>query len=162
MARKKKYYDLDKAMGGDSIYKSAVITVVLVLVFVGLFYLFAVYITNKPEKIRIPEESISYEQITAGSTFNMSDEEYVVLFYSRENNSDITSKISNYKSSKKINVYYVDLDDAINNPVKSDTSNKSATKASELKVINPTLIKIKNGKIAEYIEGQSNVVNYIS
>ena len=162
MARNKKYYDLDKAMGGDSLYKSVIITVVVVLLFVGLFYLFAVYITNKPEKTKIPEETISYEQITAGSTFNMSDEEYVVLFYSRENNSEITSKISSYKTNKKINVYYVDLDDAINNSVKSDTSNKSATKASELKVVNPTLIKINNGKIVEYVEGQSNVVNYIS
>ena len=162
MARKKKYYDLDKSIGGDSMYKSTILTVVVVLIFIGLFYLFAVYITNKPEKIKIPEESISYEQITAGSTFNMSDNEYVVLFYSRENNSDISSRISNYKVKNNINVYYVDLDDAINNSVKSTTSNKLATKASELKVINPTLIKIKNGKIVEYIEGQSNVVNYIS
>ena len=162
MARKKKYYDLDKAMGGDSLYKSVIITVVVVLLFVGLFYLFAVYITNKPEKIKIPDESISYEQITAGSTFNMSDDEYVVLFYSRENNSEITSKISNYKVKNNTSVYYVDLDDAINNSVKSDSSNKTATKASELKVVNPTLIKINNGKIVEYVEGQNNVVNYIS
>lgn len=162
MARKKKYYDLDKAIGGESTYKSAIITIVVVLVVIALFYLFAVYITNKPQKINIPEESISYEQITAGSTFNMSDEEYIVLFYSRENNADITSNISNYKSLNKIGVYYVDLDDAINNSVISSQSNKNATKASELKVTNPTIIRIKDGKIIDYIEGQDNVVNYIS
>ena len=161
MARDKKYYNLDKAMGGNS-YKSAIMTIVIVFVVIGLFYLFAVYITNKPQKIYIPEEAISYEQITAGSTFNMSDEEYVVLFYSRENNTDITSRISNYKASKKIGVYYVDLDDGINKSVVSDKSNKEATKASELKITNPTIIKIKNGKIVDYVEGQNNVVNYIS
>ena len=161
MARKKKYYDLDKAVSGGS-YKSVIMTIILVLVIVGLFYLFAVYITNKPQTINIPEENISYEQITAGSTFNRSDFEYIVLFYSRENNADITSKISNYKVKNNIEVYYVDLDDAINNSVISETSNKEATKASELKVTNPTLIRIKKGKIVDYIEGQNNVVNYIS
>lgn len=162
MARNNKYYNLDKAVSGDSNYKSAIITIIVVLVVIGLFYLFAVYITNKPQKINVPEESISYEQITAGSTFNMSDDEYIVLFYSRENNSEITEKISSYKSRNKIGVYYVDLDDAINNTVVSDKSNKNATKASELKVTNPTIIRIKNGKITNYIEGQKDVVNYIS
>ena len=161
MARKKNYYDLDKAVSGGS-YKSVIMTIILVIVIVGLFYLFAVYITNKPQKINIPEESISYEQITAGSTFNRSDFEYIVLFYSRENNADITSKISNYKVKNNIEVYYVDLDDAINNSVISETSNKEATKASELKVTNPTLIRIKKGEIVDYVEGQNNVVNYIS
>ena len=162
MARDKKYYNLDKAVSGDSNYKSAIITIIVVLVVIGLFYLFAVYITSKPQKIYVPEESISYEQITAGSTFNMGDNEYIVLFYSRENNAEITEKISGYKVKNNINVYYVDLDDAINNSVKSTTSNKEATKASELKVTNPTIIRIKNGKINNYIEGQKNVVNYLS
>jgi hypothetical protein len=162
MARNKKYYNLDKAISGDSNYKSAIITIVVVLLVIGLFYLFAVYITSKPQKIYVPEESISYEQITAGSTFNMSDSEYIVLFYSRENNTEITDKISNYKTRNNIGVYYVDLDDAINNTVISNTSNKEATKASELKVTNPTIIRIKNGKITDYVEGQNNVVNYIS
>ena len=161
MARNKNSINLDKAIGGSS-YKSAIMTIVIVLVVIGVFYLFAVYITNKPQKIYIPEESISYEQITAGSTFNMSDYEYIVLFYSRENNAEITEKISGYKVKNNINVYYVDLDDAINNSVKSTTSNKEATKASELKVTNPTIIRIKNGKINNYIEGQKNVVNYLS
>ena len=53
--------------------------------------------------------------------------------------------------------------DAINASVTSkDSSNPNATKASELKVKNPTLIEISNGSISQYIEGEEKVIDYLS
>ena len=155
-------YNIDSIDGNN--YKSIIITAVVVLVIAVLFYLLSVYITNKPDKVRIAEGSISYEQISAGSTFSMSDKEYLVIFYNRDNGGDITTAVSNYKSKDKaLPIYYVDYNDAINASVTSkDSSNPKATKASELKVKNPTLIEISNGSISQYIEGEEKVIDYLS
>ena len=45
--------------------------------------------------------------------------------------------------------------------VLDDVGNKNATKASELKVTNPTLIKIEDKEITEYIEGKDNILEYL-
>lgn len=155
-------YNIDSIDGNS--YKNIIVTVIVVLVIAVLFYLLTVYITNKPDKVRIAEGSISYEQISAGSTFNMSDKKYLVIFYNRDNSGDITTAVSNYKSKDKaLPIYYVDYNDAINASVTSkDSSNPKATKASELKVKNPTLIEISNGSISQYIEGEEKVIDYLS
>ena len=155
-------YNIDSIEGNN--YKNIIITAVVVLVIAALFYLLSVYITNKPDKVRIAEGSISYEQISAGSTFSMSDKKYLVIFYNRDNSGDITTAVSNYKSKDKaLPIYYVDYNDAINASVTSkDSSNPNATKASELKVKDPTLIEISNGSISQYIEGEEKVIDYLS
>ena len=155
-------YNIDSIDGNS--YKNIIVTVIVVLVIAVLFYLLTVYITNKPDKVRIAEGSISYEQISAGSTFNMSDKKYLVIFYNRDNSGDITTAVSNYKSKDKaLPIYYVDYNDAIKASVTSkDSSNPKATKASELKVKNPTFIEISNGSISQYIEGEEKVIDYLS
>ena len=155
-------YNIDSIDGNN--YKNIIITAVVVLVIAALFYLLSVYIINKPDKVRIVEGSISYEQISAGSTFSMSDKKYLVIFYNRDKGGDITTAVSNYKSKDKaLPIYYVDYNDAINASVTSkDSSNPKATKASELKVKDPTLIEISNGSISQYIEGEEKVIDYLS
>lgn len=155
-------YNIDSIDGNS--YKNIIVTVIVVLVIAVLFYLLTIYIINKPDKVRVTEGSISYEQISAGSTFSMSDKKYLVIFYNRDNSGDITTAVSNYKSKDKaLPIYYVDYNDAINASVTSkDSSNPKATKASELKVKNPTLIEISNGSISQYIEGEEKVIDYLS
>ena len=155
-------YNIDSIDGNS--YKNIIVTVIVVLVIAVLFYLLTIYIINKPDKVRVTEGSISYEQISAGSTFSMSDKNYLVIFYNRDNSGDITTAVSNYKSKDKaLPIYYVDYNDAINASVTSkDSSNPKATKASELKVKNPTLIEISNGSISQYIEGEEKVIDYLS
>ena len=155
-------YNIDSIDGNS--YKNIIVTVIVVLVIAVLFYLLTIYIINKPDKVRVTEGSISYEQISAGSTFSMSDKNYLVIFYNRDNSGDITTAVSNYKSKDKaLPIYYVDYNDAINASVTSkDSSNPKATKASELKVKDPTLIEISNGSISQYIEGEEKVIDYLS
>ena len=155
-------YNIESIDGNN--YKSITITIVVVLAIAVLFYLLSVYITNKPDKVRITEGTISYEQISAGSTFTMSDKKYLVIFYNRDNGGDITTALSKYKSKdESLPIYYVDYNDAINGSIVSkDSSNPNATNASELKVKNPTLIEISNGSISQYIEGEDKIIDYLS
>jgi len=155
-------YNIESIDGNN--YKSIIVTIVVVLVIAVLFYLLSVYIINKPDKVRVTEGTISYEQISAGSTFTMSDKKYLVIFYNRDNGGDITTALSNYKSKdESLPIYYVDYNDAINGSVVSkDSSNPNATNASELKVKNPTLIEISNGSISQYIEGEDKIIDYLS
>ena len=155
-------YNIESIDGNN--YKSITITIVVVLAIAVLFYLLSVYITNKPDKVRITEGTISYEQISAGSTFTMSDKKYLVVFYNRDNGGDITTALSKYKSKdESLPIYYVDYNDAINGSIVSkDSSNPNATNASELKVKNPTLIEISNGSISQYIEGEDKIIDYLS
>lgn len=155
-------YNIDSIDGNS--YKNIIVTVVVVLVIAVLFYLLSVYIINKPDKVRITEGTISYEQISAGSTFSMSDKKYLVIFYNRDNGGNITTALSKYKSKdESLPIYYVDYNDAINGSVVSkDSSNPNATNASELKVKNPTLIEISNGSISQYIEGEDKIIDYLS
>ena len=152
-------YNIDSIDGNS--YKNIIVTVIVVLAIAVLFYLLSVYIINKPDKVRVTEGTISYEQISAGSTFTMSDKKYLVIFYNRDNGGDITTAVSNYKSKDiALPIYYVDYNDAINASVTSkDSSNPKATKASELKVKNPTLIEISNGSISQYIEGEEKIID---
>ena len=97
----------------------------------------------------------------AGSTFNMNRDKYVVVFYNRDSDDDITNHISIYGSRDGNNIYYVNLKNGMNKYVLDDVGNKNATKASELKVTNPTLIKIEDKEITEYIEGKDNILEYL-
>ena len=61
-----------------------------------------------------------------------------------------------------IKVYKVDLSKPENKVFKSEESNKNAKRASELKINDVTLIRIKNGKIVNYIESSAKIEEYLS
>lgn len=103
---------------------------------------------------------IQYQNIIAGTTFNQSKTEYYVLFYDTKGDDAklLSSTLSNYQYSLNYIPYYiVDLNDGFNKTYLSDTSNKNATKASELKINGTTLIKINNGQNVLYVEGKDAV-----
>ena len=110
---------------------------------------------TKPE---IKESTISYEDISAGSVFDMNENEYYVIFSkfnSKVYNIYIYNLLNTY--SKDTKIYKVNLSDGINKSIISETSNKKATKSSELAISTDTLIKIKNKKIVLYVEGEDEI-----
>ena len=56
--------------------------------------------------------------------------------------------------SRKFNSAYIKTDE--------ESVNKNPTKATDLKLTNPTLIKIKDKKVIDYIEGYDQIKNYMS
>ena len=143
--------------------KSTILTILIVGIIFVLFYLLSGFITGRSYKYNRNkvDASISYEEIMAGSTFNMNKDSYVVVFYYREDDSELTNQISIYGSREGNSIYYVDLKNGINKYILDDNSNRNATNASELRVTNPTLIKIEDGFITEFIEGKDNIINYL-
>ena len=165
MAKNKKKYNVIVKEEYNNMFsvKSTVLTILIVGIIFLLFYLLSGFITSRNYKYKRNnvDASISYEEIMAGSTFNMNKDSYVVVFYYRDDDSELTNHISMYGAREENNIYYVDLKNGINKYVLDDNSNRNATKASELRVTNPTLVKIEDGFITEFIEGKDNIINYL-
>jgi hypothetical protein len=134
--------------------KSIIFNVAGVLIVFALFYFITTLVAgNKPilhEKEKTPAV-IQYKEILAGETFNRLDSEYYVLFF--DFNGEDASYYKTIASTSEKIVYIVDLSNSFNKSIVSEETNKSAQNASELKVKEATLIKIKNKRNVLYFEG---------
>lgn len=145
--------------------KGTLITLGIVILVCGLFYLITVLISNSNKGLDTKEPSketasIQYYEILGNDTFVMSSDEYYVLFYDFDDPSSVYYEylFNQYGGVEGQYIYKVDLGKKFNTKFISDETNSNAQKASELKVKNATLIKIKNGKNVSYIEGDSQVI----
>lgn len=141
----------------------AIVTAV-VLIFLALFYLVTIIIlddgteSNKDDGGSV---EVQHDEILVGTSFSVKDGEYYVLYYEmndEEIGSSISSLVSKYRSSDaELYLYTVDMSNALNSSFNSDNGNNSATKASELMISGPTLIKFSDGVISQYVEGVDNI-----
>ena len=147
-----------------------VIIILVVVCILCLFYLLTVFLTenentNTSNENDKQETVIQYNEILVGSTFNKSDEKYFVVYYdmSSEDISDISSAISTYSSKEDaLPLYVVDMSNPLNKSYESKDSNKNAEDASELHINGVTLVRIKDGKLDKYLEGEENVIEYLN
>ncbi len=145
--------------------KSTIITISVVLVIILLFYLLTVAINNKNRKLKTTEKekteaTIQYKEILAESTFVMFPHEYYVMFYDFDGPEAVYLDylVDTYASQENKYIYKVDLGNKFNQKFVSEETNKNASKASELKVKDVTLIKIQEGKNVSYVEGNAQVM----
>ncbi len=155
-----RYYDLDENLDTKISIKNVILTILGVAIFFGAIYGFTILVLNKGER-RAPvgEPSISYQKIIAGSALNQQENSYVVLFFTENN--DIYEAMTEYRSSGKNTIYYVDLKDGLNKYAISDKVNVNVKSASDLRVKDPTLIKVTNGKVTDYRVGKKNILGYL-
>ena len=151
VVKKKEEYPLKKQIINLT---KAVVAIVLSVILIS-----AVASIAQKEYILDKKEEKPTNEILAGQTFSRSDKDYYVAFYDFEKEESLESKISNLQNTK---IYKVDLTNAMNKQIISETSNKNATKSEELQINGTTLIEIKEGKIINYIEGYENITNYIN
>lgn len=169
---KKKVEELEVKTKTDMLNK--LIIALIVICILSMFYLLTLYITNKhsdknndAEEAESTETSINYEKILVGNTFTMSDTDYIVVFYDTSN-SDISNVYSNLISTYKekeehLPIYYVDMNNTLNKKfATTEESNKNPTKASELAINGPTLVRITNSELVEYVEGEEAITGYLS
>ena len=105
--------------------------------------------------------TIQYQEILAGQTFNMNQDEYYVIFSdSTGNYYSIYKNIADSQTDKSI--YLVDLSNPLNQSYVSDESNKDVQKASDLKVKDNTLIKINNKTNIKYIDDRNTILSYFN
>ena len=171
--KKKKKIKVEENISFDySEIKKVVITTSVVLIFFACFYFLTVAIVNKDEKkddtadssSKTNEVEIQHKEILLGSSFSIKDDQYLVVYYDTTDDdlSSLTSAISTYRSSSKdVNLYTVDMSDGLNKGFVGETPNKKATKASELSISGPTIIKFTDNKISTYIEGMDKVIEYL-
>ena len=136
-----------------------IITCVLLLIMCIIYLVTSLFITKeldwfskKDKEEETTEESTVSDSILASAIFKQKEEEYYVYFYdfSEEKNS-ITEIVNNKLSGDK--VYKVNTESAMNKKYVNEESNKRAKTLEDLKVKAPTLIKISNGEIIKYYEG---------
>ena len=128
--------------------KQLLVITLIVLLFLGGFYLITVAVLNDDTEKKDTEKqevAIQFDEILIGRSFSLNDDTYYVLYYEfddEEIGSDLASLVYNYRASNKdVPLYTVDMSNALNSAFLNDESNKEATKASELKISGPTLIK---------------------
>lgn len=144
--------------------KHLAIVTAVVLIFLALFYLVTVIILDdgtKSNKDDGGSVEVQHDEILVGTSFSVKDAEYYVLYYETEDEdivSDISSLVSKYRSSNaELYLYTVDMSNALNSSFNADNGNSSATRASELMISGPTLIKFSDGVISQYVEGVDNI-----
>lgn len=169
----KKNNNINKGVIVDNIdydLRNKIIVVAVVVIFFAAFYFLAFYITNKnnPNKNKEEEtaDTFNYDSIVIGRSFDMKDEDYVVLYYDgndEETSSTYSNLMSGYKNKDgHYAIYYVNMGNAINKSKSGEAGNASATNIDELTIAGPTLIHFSNGAIVEYVEGEEAITNYLS
>lgn len=128
-----------------------------VILFILVFYILSVYITdnNNSETANTPKEvEISQDSIILGRSLSMKGDYYVIYY----NNGDTVYDeiVNNYNG--ELPIYKVDMSSAFNKKYSTDgESNKNPSKASEFLINGPTLIKVSNKSVVEYIEGEEAI-----
>ncbi len=136
-----------------------------VVCFILVFYLLTLYLTSKGDTNYnvTPEEAVfSYTEILAGRSFSISDGEYLVVYYNTQEDTSVDDAVHTYRNANKMDLYSVDMNDPLNTKYKSEEANTNPTKASELKINGPTLIRFNGSTVEEYIEGAEKITDYLN
>ncbi len=162
----KKKEELDTSIKGITVLK---VVGAIILILLVLYYVLAVFVTkeldvsggNEGTNDTGTQTSSVANRILASQIFEQSEEEYYVYFYDfTDEDKSIASAISG-KSDMKI--YRVDTNSGLNqNYVTEESGNASVTGLENLKVKNPTFIKISGDQVVDYYEGSNVIVNYLN
>ncbi len=171
MKKIKKKKTLYSNKNGDTTYsmelkKLFIILGIILLIIVILYLIIGIFVTKDIKIFGNTDDeevisTIQYQEILAGQTFNMNQDEYYVIFSdSTGNYYSIYKNIADSQTDKSI--YLVDLSNPLNQSYVSDESNKDVQKASDLKVKDNTLIKINNKTNIEYIDDRNTILSYFN
>lgn len=140
-----------------------VIVILVVLLSVGAIYLITrAFVTkdlfvedSKNNSEAAQQGSVNYEVAIMGQLLNRPYKQYYAVIYDSEGdyNFDMYTLVSDYTKQKDHkHIYTIDLANELNKSYyDKENVNKKATKVSEMKVGDITLVKVKNGKIEKYI-----------
>lgn len=136
-----------------------IITLVIILVTVGLYF-FTEKILNKKEEVEEVEETISYTEILMGTMLDLPDEEYFVIAYDKTN--EETSMFETlykryFNKEGALPIYEVNLGIGFNKKYLSDESNTKPKSLEDVQIKDVGLFLIKNGKISKYYESYEDI-----
>ncbi len=157
-----KSLEKDEVIEEQHLRRYIITLLVIILVLSILYIASALFITKeldwfKKKETEETSEKEKSEDILASEIFKQAEEEYYVYFYDfNEKESVATDTINAVLAYNK--VYKVNTSSVMNANYVSDVGNKKAKKLDDLKVVPTTLIKITNGVITEYYEG-NEIIN---
>lgn len=169
-SKKQNIKKIESVGGFDGDIKGKIIAVICILCFFGLFYLLTLYITNKntdkKDDNSTDEVTISYDNILLGRSLSMGDGEYLVICYDKSNeeiNSTYSTLVSNYKyKSEHLKIYTVDMSSSFNKKFITDgESNKNPESVDAFAINGPTLFKVTESRVSEYVEGEEAISSYL-
>lgn len=135
-----------------------IILMVILLFFVILYLLTGLFITKEIKWFtnndnNEEETSNISNKILAMDSLRQSEEEYYVYFY---DTTDEDSEVGNLVSELEEKVYRVDLHDDFNKNFVGEASG-IVEEINELKVTDPTIIKVSSEKITEFYSGSEEI-----
>lgn len=157
---------IERNLNNDEKEVSTVIKIAIgvVLVFALVYLVFAIFTGEiKLKKDKTTQPTIQYVEILAETTFKQNKEDYFVLYYDFSKDDAALLETIAEVIGNEATTYKVDLNKKFNGNyiIGDDESiNKSPKNIDELKVKNPTLIRIKKGKIVKFITGIGDIKNY--
>lgn len=134
------------------------IVVALLLCFVILYILIGIFVTKEikwfEKNDTATKENVEVEnKILASDSLRQKEEEYYVYFYDTTKEDNEVSSVISLLSEK---VYRVDLHDDFNSNYIGEPSG-TVENISDLKVQNPTLIKVISERIEAYYSGSEEI-----
>ena len=148
----------------QEIKKFILVLLIIIVLIVGVYFLSKFFVKSNVAELTYQTGKISTNTAIVGTILNNPENEYYVLAYdSTGTNASAYITYANYYEDEQknaIKIYYLDLNNGFNKTYYvTENSNPKATKISELKIKDGTLLKIKKGKITEYIEGLEKIAN---
>ena len=142
----------------EEMKKFFLVLIIVIIVIILAFVFSSFFLKDEAKDYEYQTGQISTTTAIVGTILNNPESEYYVLAYA---NSYVT--YGNYHTSNQknaINIYYLNLNSPFNKDYYvTENSNPKATKISDLKMKDGTLLHIKNGKITEYIEGIDKIAS---
>lgn len=140
--------------------------IIAIIVFLGLAYVYTrTFITKdwtEPEVVE-PETSIDYNSIVSQQVLSQSEETYYVLYTDKSSETEYINYQIQGQTKVLDKMYQVDTTQVFNEDVITEGEyTKEPQNVEEIKIGElPTLIKVENGKVVEFVEGKY-VADYIS
>ena len=149
---------IERNLGNNSTEASTIVKIAIgvIIVFVLIYLIFAVLTGEiKLKKDKKTEPTIQYVEI-------LNSDDYFVLFYEFSGDDANLLETITQVLENTTKTYKVDLDKKFNTNYIADGEDIDRTPKNidELKVENPTLIRIKNGKVTKFVTGIEDIKDY--
>ncbi len=140
-----------------------VLGVVLVII-IAIFAISKIFLKETAEEYEYQAGTVSTNIAIVGTILNNPENEYYVLAYDTKGTdaSAYLTYASYYtnNATSPIKIYYLNLNSSFNQAYYvTENSNTKAKAIKDLKMLDGTLLRIKDGKIVEYIEGMDNIAS---
>ena len=143
-----------------------IITVIVVLIAVGLYFFTDRILQNQTRDIPEPPPApISYTNTIVGRIFDKPyNEYYVFLFSSADDRAPLFSGLlRNFdRDEDALKIYFVNLNIGFNDYVLNEESNPRPTNAEEVQINEFALMRFRNGRVVAFYETVEDIENALS